>query len=702
MKTCRILILAAVVCHDLCTAVAVAIREGEAARGVNPIRKVVNLLEGMLKKVEAEGEEEQKLHEAAMCACKKGIADLENTIAANTEKAPGLASQIKVSTSSLAKLKEDLKNHKADVAAAASALEDARGSRAREVKAFEAESSEKKKYIASLEKALPAMRKGMNSAMFLQTESALAPSLRSAAARDSALTDGDRDTIISFLSADLSADQDSEVEGSGEIVGILSSMLDDYKSDLAAMTKTERAAASTFEELENAKMGEISSLRTTIQKKTERAGNLAVDLVQKHANQKQSDKMIAADQEMLDNLNAECSAKGPAHEKRTTMRNDEIKAIHDTVDMLSSGDALDTFKSSLPGSSAAFIQLGTGGARAAAAVLRQRPHIRPELRFLELALMGKKVDFTKVTKLIDDMIALTGREQDSDDKKKKSCRAQLQKSVSKAADLGRKIKEQTATQDDRSEKMEDVVGEIKSAKAEILALDKLVKDAQKERKAENAEFQTSTAGKTSAKEILEVAKKRLDAFYNKPEVFLAAEDAQLDKNPMPTQALLKVFDQRTPSTMFIQTDSRRSGTGNKVIRMLGELIHEMSVEMAVAKHDEEASQESYEKTVGDSSKKRAVYVKNLNSKENIKADYEQLKTKEDNELGASQAASIANKEFDLQLHKECDWLIENFALRRKARTDEADSLARAKAVLSGGDFSLVQVAERHAFLAPRS
>lgn len=700
MKTCRILIFAAVVCHDLCTAA--AIREGEAAWGVNPIRKVVNLLEDMLKKTEAEGEEEKKLHEAAMCACKKGIADLDKTIAANTEKAPGLASKIKEQTSSLAKLREDLKNHKGDVAAALSALEDARGSRKKELKVFTADSSEKKGYIASLGKALPALRKGMNSAasaIFLQTESALAASLRSAAAADSALTDGDRDAIMSFLSNGQSADQDSEAEGSGEIIGIISSMLDDYKSDLAAITTAETAAASLFEELENAKTGEIKSLRTTIQKKTERAGNLAVDLVVKKNENKQSDKMLAADQEMLGNLKAECSAKGVANEKRIKTMNEEIQAIHDTVKVLSSGDALDTFKSSLPASSAAFIQL-TGGARAAAAVLRKRPHVRPELRFLELALMGKKVDFTKVTKLIDDMIALTGKEQVADDAKKKSCRSQLQKSKVKAADLGRKIKEQTASQDDRSEKMRDVVGDIKSTKGEIVALDTLVKDAQKERKAENAEFQKSTAGKTGAKEILEVAKKRMDAFYNKPEAFLATEDAQVDKNPMPTQDLFKVFDQRTPN--FIQTDIRRSGVGNKVLKMLAGIINDLSLEMATAKGDEEASQASYEKTVSDSAKKRAVYVKNLNSKENIKADYEQLKTKEDNELGGSKKAMAANKVFDLQIHKECDWLIQNFALRKKARAEEADSLAKAKAVLSGGDFSLLQTAERHAFLAPRS
>eukprot|EP00429_Kryptoperidinium_foliaceum_P087173 CAMPEP_0176206404 /NCGR_PEP_ID=MMETSP0121_2-20121125/12089_1 /TAXON_ID=160619 /ORGANISM="Kryptoperidinium foliaceum, Strain CCMP 1326" /LENGTH=68 /DNA_ID=CAMNT_0017545361 /DNA_START=12 /DNA_END=218 /DNA_ORIENTATION=+ len=42
------------------------------------------------------------------------------------------------------------------------------------------------------------------------------------------------------------------------------------------------------------------------------------------------------------------------------------------------------------------------------------------------------------------------------------------------------------------------------------------------------------------------------------------------------------------------------------------------------------------------------------------------------------------------LHLECDWLEANFEARKEARTGEVESLKKAKAVLSGADFSLVQ------------
>merc|ERR1719418_126838 len=42
------------------------------------------------------------------------------------------------------------------------------------------------------------------------------------------------------------------------------------------------------------------------------------------------------------------------------------------------------------------------------------------------------------------------------------------------------------------------------------------------------------------------------------------------------------------------------------------------------------------------------------------------------------------------LKAECDWLLQYFNVRKEARTDEIDSLQRAKAVLSGADFSFLQ------------
>merc|ERR1712113_1356324 len=52
------------------------------------------------------------------------------------------------------------------------------------------------------------------------------------------------------------------------------------------------------------------------------------------------------------------------------------------------------------------------------------------------------------------------------------------------------------------------------------------------------------------------------------------------------------------------------------------------------------------------------------------------------------------------LHAECDWLLQYFDVRKEARASEVDSLGRAKAALSGADYSLIQTTRHGRFLAP--
>jgi hypothetical protein len=40
----------------------------------------------------------------------------------------------------------------------------------------------------------------------------------------------------------------------------------------------------------------------------------------------------------------------------------------------------------------------------------------------------------------------------------------------------------------------------------------------------------------------------------------------------------------------------------------------------------------------------------------------------------------------VDLHKACDFILQNFDIRQEARDQEIEALAQAKAILSGADF----------------
>merc|ERR1719162_2707227 len=111
--------------------------------------------------------------------------------------------------------------------------------------------------------------------------------------------------------------------------------------------------------------------------------------------------------------------------------------------------------------------------------------------------------------------------------------------------------------------------------------------------------------------------------------------------------------------------------------------------------DEKDAQSDYETFMGDSSDKRAQDSKAMTDKEADKAETEgQLETDTDTKKSKNIEAMETAKYLG-GLHEDCDWLLKNFDARQAARSGEIDALGKAKAVLSGADYSLVQMASVH-------
>merc|ERR1719310_815592 len=97
----------------------------------------------------------------------------------------------------------------------------------------------------------------------------------------------------------------------------------------------------------------------------------------------------------------------------------------------------------------------------------------------------------------------------------------------------------------------------------------------------------------------------------------------------------------------------------------------------------------------DSAEKRAEDSKNLGDKEAALADNQASLEKDTEAKGSATKELGATVQYIQSLHNECDWLLQYFDVRKEARTSEIDALGKAKAVLSGADYSLVQTKTRH-------
>merc|ERR1719197_354749 len=205
---------------------------------------------------------------------------------------------------------------------------------------------------------------------------------------------------------------------SGEIVGILKQLLEDMEGDLKEITETENAAITEFEGLVSAKEKEIAAATEAIESKTQRAGEVAVEIVQLKNDLEDTKDELGADEVFLMELKKSCATKAKEFDERMANRADELVAISETIKILNDDDALDLFKKTLPSPSLLQVSRRDRDVRREALQLVQKAqskHRNPQLNFISLALQGKKAGFGKVIKMIDDMVVKLGVEQEDDD-----------------------------------------------------------------------------------------------------------------------------------------------------------------------------------------------------------------------------------------------------------------------------------------------
>jgi len=239
-------------------------------------------------------------------------------------------------------------------------------------------------------------------------------------------------------------------------------------------------------------------------------------------------------------------------------------------------------------------------------------------------------------------------------------------------------------------------------------LDKSVAEATATRKEEHDDFVATLAANSAAKDLLGFAKNRLNKFYN-PKLYKAPAKRQLSEEEQitvanggtlaPTAApggiagtgigLNQVAPPPPPEANLAYKKSGESSNG--VIAMIDLIVADVDKEIQTMEVDEKDAQSDYETFMSDASNKRAEDSKTITDKESAKAETEtELQANTDSKKSKTIEAMETAKYIG-GLHEECDWLLKYYEERKSARTGEIDALGKAKAVLSGADYSLVQL-----------
>jgi len=664
----------------------------------NPIRKVVTLLQDLQKETEEEGDKEKALFEKYMCYCKDTTASLTKSSSDSTAKVSELEASIEEQSALKSQLEQDIVSHRSDRDAAVKAVKESTAMREKEAAEYGETSGEMKSNVQAMGGALEALKKGLSSEL-LQTS--VGSTIRAIIDRSPAIDDVQRDQINEFLQSG----GQSGAEGSDQIIGVISQMMEDMQAGLKEAEQSETEGIASFEALSGAKAKEIGAATRALEEKTSRVGEVAVSIVQNKADLGNTGASKEEDDKMLAELTKSCASKTTEHEERSKLRADEIQAVSETIKILNDDDALELFKKTLPAPDAApgvFLQTASMTRSqqrrmmtSVRAMMKRDPGHSANYRLMLYAMKGKhKGGFEKVTEMIENMVTLLKKEDVTDAKQKDFCVAEIDKTEDQKKDLGSTIADLDAQVAEKEDGAKAMQAEIEAVQQGIGALDQSVALATEQRKAEHSEYTTTAAANSAAKDLLGMAKNRMNKFYNPKAAFIQA--------PAPTDSLFvqqnlmardAPQEQESSSSalagIFLQVSSR-SGGGGGVVALISQLVHDVELDMQEAKKNEENSQKDYEEAMVEASEKRAADSKLIVTREEEKAQItsvlEDVKTTQGSK--SELLATAAEKLRDL--HLSCDNLLANFDARKKARTAEIEGLTQAKATLGGANFGFLQ------------
>lgn len=639
---------------------------------VSPIRRILNMLQMMEKKVEERGENEDKVFDDFACYCKRNLAALDASIAAAREKIPQLESTLEDLTAEQRQLEQDFKTLKAEREAAQKAIQEATEIRNNERETFERESTDLKNNIDALKGAIEMMDKVSTSgggASLLQSSTLSWLQSFSQTVEVDRLRSSDRDLLLAFLN------QPSDTTASlDEIVGILAQMQDEMKEDLQSMEDEEANKQAAFLALMQGKQKQIAALNAAIDQKEERYSAVKVQISEVSHDLSDTKEALASDEKLRADLSKECDERKAAYAATKKDLADEMTAITETVKILSNDDAQDLFRKTVPTPDAApsFVQV-------AAAKHSRRRKVWNALRQLQslsahhpgaaailrqeasgLSRSGDIPDsFAKLSELISRMVGVLGKEQEDDDLKKQMCTAELRRKSDQKTALEERIASRNAELESTMSQLATAEKDIEMLTQGIAELDAAVTDSTNQRKEAHAAYVTTLAENNAAMEVLQKAKDRLEAYY------------------------------------------KGKSKDSSVVHMISMIQEDISKEVSQAKSTEASDQKDYEELLEASAEKRETDARAITERSAAQAGLDEDSKVLNKKLNMRKEELGLTEKVIANLHTECDWLLEKYEERAKLRAAEVEALKKTEATLKGADYSsLVEQAKKPAQKAP--
>jgi len=644
---------------------------------VSPIEKTIQLLDGLVAKIEKEGEHEAKLFEDFTKYCHDDSMDLQFQIKTGKSDAERAKAAVADNAAKIGAAEAKIEELSTSIATSTADLKSATEIRASEHDDYVKLEADLQATVSMLERAHAIIEREMAKTGFIQG----AASMQKVSAALSAIVTAatvnieDRVKVQALLQAQTAAAEDdfqpagapdpaAYKSQSGGILSVLEDLLEKAKAELASAQKAEMNAKFDYDMLKQKLEDAIAFGEKTLDetKKAKAAAEEAKAVAEGEL--ETAEKNVADDEKHLKDLQQECMTASEEDTESKESRAGELEALGKAKKVLleKTGGAADRAYSFIQTSSKvsskthardvkdqvlSLIQ-GLGNGDKAMSLLAAR--------IQSAALMGAD-PFAKIKGLIAEMI----------DK----LVAEAAKEAAHKAFCDKELKETKAKKEDKEDELDDLTTKIDKDTAKIAKLKEEIATLEKEL----GEIAAAQKKATEMRQEQAAAWAEAKADY----------EAGLEGVGMALQVLRDYYAEKGDSEEFLQGQmqkhSKATGAASGIIGMLEVVESDFSKLLAEGTAAEAMAVEEYEKLTKDNEiatmeKSTAVKYKVKDTKE---TEERLLSTKEDKESASKEYAAIM--EYWEKLQPMCIAKPEPYAERKRRREAEIAGLKQALQIL---------------------
>jgi len=650
---------------------------------VTPLQKVLELLEGMSAKGKEAMHAEKVEFSAFSQWCESTKSETSKSIELATSQIVQLEADIEKAESDAEILAAEVEELESQLAAAQAEAQNATEIRKKEHADYAAMHADFSESLDAIARAIQVLRAKVADVPQAQAESLLQ-------ARDSLRLPARAKALIDAFIAegsDASADGVPEANAyefqSGGVVTILEKLEKKFQDQRFVLEKEELTAKSSFEMLMQRLTGTITTAEKSVAEKTAaKAGRLS-DAASAKGDLEVTEASKVEDEKKLADTTAECEARSKEFEANQALRAQELQAISEAVEILSTdavkGNAETYLPSMIQGGSRAVTSLAQlrGSFEGDVTALRQRVSSLLEKRgraldskYLMLVATHVSADpFVKVKKMIKELIVKLMEQANAEADHNAFCKTELATNKMTRENKQAEVEGLMAAVDEHTAKSVQLANEIADLSSAVAELQQQMAQATELRQEEKSTNTKTVADAAEAQVAVQKAIEVLKKFYGKTS----------DEAPSMIQSGATEAASEPYKGMMAESGG--------ILGFLDVVLSDFARLEAETSAEEDAAQSSYDKFMAESKQDESVKQAEIDHKTSSKEQTDSSTAELKRDLEATQEELDAALDYYEKLKPDCVNTGLSYEKRVEMRKEEIESLKEALAILNQEDLA---------------